>query len=245
MNPPEPSPRWQFSASGRTLAMEDRDYPEWHKGRAHYGVWLVDVDMAAVHTRISRARAHLSPLLGPLPARPHLQRQPHITLFVCGFIEDAVVWDDDFSPAMLAAQQTALKALPLAPFTLHIGALDSFDSAVFLRVHDSTGGLAALRQALGQGVREIRQSPYVPHVTVGLYRGAFDTTRVAEQLQSFADEAPIPLRVERIHFARYNASELAGPLHPLVCHVLQAPVGPHVLPSCYKNGSCLRTFYMR
>lgn len=215
--------RWQFSASGTTLALEDRDYPEWHKGRAHYGVWLIDADVAPVHTRITRARAHLASLLVPPPEGA--QRQPHVTLFVCGFIADAAVLDDDFSPAMLAVQQAALQALPLAPFTLYIGGIDSFDSAVFLRVDDPAGGLATLRQALGQGVCEIRQSPYVPHLTVDLYRGAFDKRQVAEQLQSFADDEPIPLQVERIHFARYNAGELAGPLQPLVCHTLQTPAG--------------------
>ena len=96
---------WQFSAAGRTLPQEDRDYPEWHQGRTHYGVWLIDADVGAVRERITQAQAHLAPLL------VHHQRQPHITLFVCGFMADVVAHGDDFTPDMLAAQQAALQAL--------------------------------------------------------------------------------------------------------------------------------------
>lgn len=208
---------WQFSAAGHTLPQEDRDYPEWHLGRTHYGVWLIDADTSAVRERITQAQAHLAPLL------VHHQRQPHITLFVCGFMADVVAHGDDFTPAMLAAQQAALQALQQEPFTLQIGAIDSFDSAVFLRVGDPDNGLAPLRHALGQGTREIRQSAYVPHLTVGLYSGAFDTQAVVGQLQSFAPHTPIPLRVERVHFARYEARVLGGPLQLCHTHALHTP----------------------
>ncbi len=213
----ERSPGWQFSAAGRTLPQEDRDYPEWHLGRMHYGVWLIDADVGAVRERITQAQAHLAPLL------VHHQRQPHITLFVCGFMADVVAHGDDFTPDMLAAQQAALQALQLEPFTLQIGAIDSFDSAVFLRVGDPDNGLAPLRHVLGQGTREIRQNTYVPHLTVGLYSGAFDKELVTGKLQSFANHKPIPLRVERIHFARYEARVLGGPLQLCHTHLLHTP----------------------
>lgn len=205
---------WQFSAAGRTLPQEDRDYPEWHLGRTHYGVWLIDADMAAVRERITQAQAHLAPLL------VHHQRQPHITLFVCGFMADVVAHGDDFTPDMLAKQQAALQDLQIKPFTLQIGAIDSFDSAVFLRVDDPDNGLAPLRQALGQGTREIRQSAYVPHLTVGLYRAAFDTGLVVQRLAALPWCAPVSLRVERIHFARYQAQVLGGPLEIVLSHTL-------------------------
>ena len=205
---------WQFSAAGRTLPQEDRDYPEWHQGRAHYGVWLIDADVGAVCEHIEQAQVHLAPLL------VHHQRQPHITLFVCGFMADVVEHGDDFTPAMLAAQQAALQALQLEPFTLEIGAIDSFDSAAFLRVNDPSGGLALLRHALGQSTCEIRQSAYVPHLTVGLYRAAFDTGLVVQRLAALPWCAPVSLRVERIHFARYQAQVLGGPLEIVLSHTL-------------------------
>lgn len=208
-------PGWQFSATGATLPVEDRDYPAWRKGRAHYGVWLIDADTAPVRQRLAQVRAHMAPLLADS------QRQPHITLFVCGFIADVVAHDDDFTPAMLAAQQAALQALSLAPFELTIGAIDSFDSAVFLRIEDPTSALAPLRRALGTGGREIRQSAYVPHLTVGLYQGAFDKQVVAQRLLSLPAQTPIPLRVERLQFAHYRARDVGGPLLPRGDHVLE------------------------
>lgn len=208
---------WQFSATGLTLPMEDRDYPEWRKGRTHYGVWLVDADLGPVRTRMEQARTHLAPLLAD-----H-QRQPHITVFVCGFIAAAVAHDDDFTPTMLGAQQAALQALQPAPFTLHVGGIDSFDSAVFLRVSDPENGLAPLRHVLGQDAHEIRQATYVPHLTVGLYQGAFDKQGVSDRLQCFVPGAPIPLHVERIHFASYEACVSGGPLELRVSHRLHTP----------------------
>ena len=210
---------WQLSPTGHTLPLEDRDYPEWHKGRVDYGVWLITADLAPVRERIAQVRAHLAPLLVPDAVPP--RRQPHITVFVCGFIAPAMVHGDDFTPAMLAAQRAALAAAAPSGFTLQIGGIDSFDSAVFLRVDDPQGGLAALRRALGQGMREIRQSAYVPHLTVGLYRAAFDTRMVADCLAAWQPQAPIALRVECIELARYQARVLGGPLETLEAHLLQ------------------------
>ena len=48
---------WQLSPSGRTLALEDRDYPQWHTGRLDYAVWLITADLAPVRERIAQVRA--------------------------------------------------------------------------------------------------------------------------------------------------------------------------------------------
>ena len=210
---------WQLSPDGHTLPLEDRDYPEWHKGRVAYGVWLINADLAPVRARVAQVRKHLAPLLVPEAVPP--TRQPHITVFVCGFIAPAVVHDDDFTPAMLDAQRAALAAAAQGCFTLQIGGIDSFDSAVFLRVVDPEGGLTVLRHALGQDVREVRQSPYVPHLTVGLYRVAFETGAVAARLAALPPQAPMALRVEGIQFARYQAQVLGGPLEALESHMLR------------------------
>ena len=205
-------------SSAKTIRNIQRDFPEWHLGRPHYLLWALDVDLEPVRERVAAAQNHLSTRL-----LAGYVRQPHITLFVCGFVADVVAHGDDFTPAMLAAQQAALQALQIKPFTLQIGAIDSFDSAVFLRVDDPDQGLAPLRHALGQGTREIRQSTYVPHLTVGLYSGAFDKELVEGKLQSFASHTPIPLRVQRIHFARYEARVLGGPLQLCHTHMLHTP----------------------
>jgi 2'-5' RNA ligase len=189
-----------------TLAIEDRDYIEWRQGRERYGIWMIDVDFAAIRERVAHAREHLHDLLCM-----H-QRSPHITLFVCGFLVDKATLGDDFDPSMLELQRQALGSIKLPPFTLNIGALDSFDSAVFLRIEDDSGGLAKLRTALAETCEEIRQAPYTAHVTVGLYRDAFDKREVARRLSAFGAMPPLPVRVERVHFATYAARDLGGDL---------------------------------
>lgn len=192
--------------SPSTLAIEDRDYPEWHRGRDRYAVWLIDADTAPLRQRLERARSHLHPWLSP-----HC-RTPHVTLFVCGFPANVARWDDDIDGEQQRCQRRALENLALPRFTLRIGGLSSFDSAAFLQVDDPGASLAALRAALAGPRREIRDTPYVPHLTVGLYRGAFDKRQVAHRLAAFDDSTPIELSVQNIHFATYAARELGGPL---------------------------------
>jgi 2'-5' RNA ligase len=204
----------QFSASPRTLAVEDRDHAEWRKGRERFGVWLIEVDAEAVRERVARARQWLDGLLSAS------RRQPHVTLFVCGFIGDRARLDDDFDPAMLAAQRDALRRAAVAPFTLTVGGLDSFDSAAFLQIGDPEGRLLALRAALAEGRTEIRQSGYTPHLTVGTYCGAFDKPDIAERLDAFAERTPLSLEVRSIAFASYAAREIGGPLELIERHEL-------------------------
>ncbi len=118
--------RTHFTRSPRTVRLEDRDYPEWRRGRERYGIWMVDADTAPVRERVGRVRGEFDGLF-----TPH-QRSPHITLFVCGFINEPAILDDDFDGAMLARQRAALALARLPAFTLEIGGIDSFDSAAFL-----------------------------------------------------------------------------------------------------------------
>jgi len=178
-------------APPQTLACELRDYPEWHRGRARYGVWTLPVECPRILSRFERARAQLSEWL-----HDDYRRQAHITLFVCGFPAEQPRFDDDFPLERLAAQQQALRELGAAPFELQIGGLDSFASAPFLTVSDPDQRLAALRAALGKHSTEIRQSPYHAHLTVGLYVRAVPCAQMRQRLAAFADRDPLPLTVK-------------------------------------------------
>ena len=83
---------------------------------------------------------------------------------------------DDFGPDALAAQLAALDACGLQAFELQNTRLASFTSAPFLAVHDVEGGIARLRQALGSEAHA--PTAPTPHVTVGLYSGAWPTAEV-------------------------------------------------------------------
>jgi 2'-5' RNA ligase len=193
--------RWQ-----QTLACELRDYPEWHKGRRRYGAWVIRTESPAVLARMQQAREILGDWL-----HPHGQRQAHITLFVCGFIASARQHDDDFTADQLKAQLAVLQQLRPANFELEIGGAESFSSAAYLQVADPEQHLQSIRNALGGLSGEVRQTDYVPHLTLGLYRQALPREQAIQRLQLIPSE-PLRLQVKDIHFATYEAQEQHGPL---------------------------------
>jgi 2'-5' RNA ligase len=189
-----------------TIPAEFRDFPEWHHGRETYTVWILPLESEAIQGKFEAAKQHLNGYL----LEPY-QRQPHITLFVCGFLVDAPQYKDDFTQAQLGSQIQALESTRMRPFEIEIGGLNSFASAPFLEVHDPQGGIPRLREILANGAREFRSAPYRPHLTVGLYAGAFASQEVAGKMAQFPRD-PIRWKVERIAFATYRAQEIAGRL---------------------------------
>jgi 2'-5' RNA ligase len=190
-----------------TIAAEKRDYPEWHRGRETYAVWILQMEEAAIQEKFKAAREHLNGyLLGPY------QRQPHITLLVCGFLVEEPKYNDDFTQEQIQAQMQALKSAKIQPFEIEIGGLNSFASAPFLEVHDPEGGIARLREILSRGAREFRTASYTPHLTVGLYADAFSSEDVLGKLAGFSTKS-IRWKVEQITLATYRAKEFSGKLN--------------------------------
>ena len=189
-----------------TIPSPIRDFPEWHRGRQDYSVWLIELGGREISQKVAAAREHLSDLL----IKPY-QRQPHITVYVCGFVADRPQYDDDYSAEQLEHHAHVLRAAAVKPFTVEIGGLSSFASAPFLEVADLDGGLHRMRALLSTTGKEIGRSTYTPHVTVGLYSGAFPGSVVFERLSSFPKD-PCKLTVDRITFATYQAREIAGAL---------------------------------
>jgi 2'-5' RNA ligase len=167
---------------------------------------VLPLEEEAVHTRFKAAREHLDGYLLEL-----YSRQPHITLFVCGFLVDEPQYNDDFTQAQVRNQIRLLEDARIQPFEIEIGGLNSFASAPFLEVQDPEAGIVRLREALSLGGREFRTAPYTPHLTVGLYADAFPSENVTKRLLAFPDN-PMKVRVDRIVFATYQAQEIAGPL---------------------------------
>jgi len=196
----------EFVRRPRCLGAQRRDYPEWHKGRPRYYVWAVDAETAPVDARLRRERAALD---GRLVA-PYT-RHAHITVAACGFLTDAALHDDDVSAARLEAQARRLEALATPPFTVEVGGANSFASAPFLEVADRDGALARLRAAVLDGGGEYRTTPYVPHVTIGIYDGPHPTAAIAPRLGR-RDDAAITLNVSRIGLYSYAAASLGSPL---------------------------------
>jgi len=191
----------------RTVPSEIRDFPEWHHGRETYAVWILDCEKSVpVQEKFKAAQAHLDDYL----LKPY-HRQPHITLFVCGFLVESPQHSDDFPQSQIDAQIQALERANLDSFDIQIGALNSFASAPFLEVRDPDFGIAALRSVLGEGAREFRTTSYHPHLTVGLYADSFPSKEVLARMERFISE-PVRWKVEKITLSTYQAKEVTGKL---------------------------------
>lgn len=183
-----------------------RDYPEWHRGRRRYGIWMLPIRCPEVLAHIDELQVKLSDLLHPS------RRQPHITLFVCGFEQSSRRHDDDFTVAQLRQQADALGKLRLPPCTLQIGPPDSFASAAFLSVGDPQGHLQYWRDTLAKSGDEVRQSPYVPHITLGLYQRRISTQLLRQRFDQLPTSGELSMRVAELEYATYSSSEMFGPL---------------------------------
>lgn len=206
--------RRRFLAEARTLRNERRDFHEWHRGRPHYLLWALDVDTPPLRARVAEAQRALDGLL-----LAGYRRQPHVTLALCGFPATEATADDEFDARLIAAQLAALQAAAPAPFALEIGGLESFSSAPFLSVHDAGDALATIRRCLHADAPH-PQGDYVPHVTVGLYAGAWPTAAVARRFQTLADAPRLPCRVTRLSLMGYAAADIGGALFTLADYEL-------------------------
>lgn len=195
-----------FFEGNFTQPSECRDFVEWHLGRAPYLFWALDLDMPSVRQRIDRAATHLSGLL-----LDTYRRQPHLTLDVCGFPCIQPQHADDFASQLLLAQFEALRASRLPCFDIEIGALASFPSAPYLTVG---GGdcLAAIRQCLAVEGGNRLIGDYTPHVTVGLYAGAWPAAVAHSRLAAFAGGEPLSCRIEQVSLMSYAPAEIGGAL---------------------------------
>lgn len=209
--------RQRFLAERLTLRNECRDFPEWHRGRPHYVLWALDVDTPAVRARVATAQRVLDGLL-----LDGYRRQPHVTLALCGFpAQGPLPADDEFDAQRIAAQVAALQADGPGAFDIAIGGLESFSSAPFLTVHDARGALATLRRCLhAEGAHP--HGPYVPHVTVGLYAGAWPSVEVADRFGQLPAAAPLHHRVTRMSLLGYVAAHIGGALFTLAEYELES-----------------------
>lgn len=195
------------AAYGLTIPSRQRDFAEWHQGRPRFAVWAIALDDTDVHARLGEVRRVLDPML-----LPGYQRQPHITLQVCGFPVDAPARPDDFGRHHLQAQLDALARLGQTAFEVCIGEAFTFASAACLSVGDEARALARLRTACQDAAPSSDTTPYVPHVTAGLYAGTWPLREVHARLQSIRTLPAQRLRVGSLDWMCYDSTRIAGPL---------------------------------
>jgi 2'-5' RNA ligase len=197
----------EFLGLDKTLATEDKDYSCWHRGRKNFAVWAIDIRNSEVEARFKKARECMAEFL----YEPYL-RQPHITLLVCGFLRKTAEFSDDYSSDRQSIHIQNLKQAKIKPFKIGIGGLNSFAAAPFLEVADVEGGLEKIRRILKASDREPSSWEYVPHLTTGLYAGAFNTNQVAQKTADLRQSPLIYHIVYKIRLLTYSSFTIAGPL---------------------------------
>lgn len=175
-----------------TIACEDRDFPEWHRGIPHAYLWgvLAPVD-------ISPARAAIEGLL-----LPRYDRQPHVTVAYCGLAGQE--FDDD----RLALDLARLAPLARGPVTVQPHAWGSFAPSPTLEV--TSPWLTSAHHTLSEGLPSRIPSPYRPHVTVGFYAVEVPLAVPLGRLAPVA--LPDAWEVGRLELLRYETHDIAGPL---------------------------------
>jgi hypothetical protein len=121
-----------LQTSTQLVKTEIRDYPEWHHGRTDYALWYIEIDQPELVEYLDAIKIHFSDFL----IRSN-QRQYHITLFVCGFLNTHLSpYNDDFSHEQFLQHLKSINQLQLEPFELELTTIDSFSSALFIQIID-------------------------------------------------------------------------------------------------------------
>jgi len=189
-----------FLSHSHTTALCDRNFKEWHEGIPYYGFWAVLIDSSDLMQRVLEAQSHLQHFF-----LPDYKRQAHITLNACGLMTDT-----RFSNSLLDRQITALKQLTLSPFNLSVTHIDSFSTAAYLAIEDQGQVLHKINTALSDIASDSKPSIYKPHITLGLYREAFQTEKVAQKIIQFNNFKPINITIGELQFCRYKTSSIQG-----------------------------------
>ena len=184
-----------------TIACEDRDFPEWHGGRTHALVWALLLDDADTRLCIDDARRRLGGLV-----LPRYERQPHVSVAFAGLAEEPGL--PGYGQDELAADLERIRPLLEGPVEMRAARWGSFPMVPYLGVQ--ADWLHRARAALDRQAVEVHEMPYVPHVTVGHWRGRWSRETVMGRL----GQSP-PVRswqVRELSLLRYESVDIAGPL---------------------------------
>lgn len=188
------------------IPTEQRDYIEWHRGRKKFALWYLHIEQDDCIGYCQRLTQHFSHLM----IQP-IQRQPHITIFVCGFWIDPVTNLDEFSSIQFEQQRQQLQHSSLEPVQLITGKIRSFNSSLCVEIKDPSGYLAQLRYVLGQSADEIRTQAYFPHISLGIYRQAYSYDQIMASIDA-VEQQYFKLNCSQLYFGYYQPQHLQGPL---------------------------------
>ena len=188
----------------RTIACQNRDFPEWHGGRTHALVWALLLEEPDVEKCVADARLRLEGLL-----LPRYERQSHVTVAFAGLVAEPDL--PGYNEEHLATDLATITPLLDGPVEVRATGWGSFPMVPYLAVESDW--LHRARAAMEPNAVELHQMSYVPHVTLGHWSGEWPRESVLERL-----DAPLPERtwqVSMLSLLRYETHDIAGPLEPV------------------------------
>ncbi len=193
----------------KVVATDHRDYPEWHHGRQQFALWYIEITDPALLQYLH----HLRQLFSEMLYQPNT-RQFHITVFICGFLtQDTAHFNDDFTHAQFTQQCAEIQRISSLKCQLKTAKINSFESALFVEVDDTTGILKQYRQVLAQYHHEIAALEYCPHITLGLYREAYSAQDILQKMAQIKPQS-FHFMANQLTFGYYQAQQLQGVLYP-------------------------------
>lgn len=208
-----------LKASQSVVPTLAHDYAEWHKGRTNFSLWYIKIQQPELLEYLQ----HLKDAFSDFLYTPNT-RQFHITLFICGFLNQVkpnalACFDDDFSHQNLAQQISDLSQQFHTHFQLKTGKINSFESALFIEIDDPNGYLKRIRDVLYQSSVEIAPLDYCPHITLGLYKDEILSDVVFEKIAQI-EQFNYEFQVNQLTFGTYQSQVIQGPLSPYYQHNL-------------------------
>ena len=177
----------KFLDLNTTYSTELRDFSEWHKGIKYFGFWAIEVSLPSCHDKIKTYKEHLSHRL-----HPNYLRQAHITMISSGLLSDKYFHQD-----LLNKQVRRIKKANIKSFSLHLCECNSFATCPYLSIYDPLNKLDLIREHLICISQEDSPKDYTPHVTLGFYNKAYNTSDIVKDM-SFISLADIEFTVNEL-----------------------------------------------
>lgn len=177
-------------SDSETVVADPAVLAAWQSGPRWFHVVVAMIHDDDVEAR----RLEIAGLLGEDLVAVAAPRQPHVTIWAAGFEPDLNLPDGGTIP-------------------LQVGGPDSFASAAYLQV--SGPGVQRVRSRMtADGFPEVREAPFVPHVTVGTYLRRVPMSEVHARLTEWADPGPIPVTGHIRHLVVDTRSSVGALVEP-------------------------------
>ena len=184
----DPFPRvWDaFTNAGQT-ADGSHDTPYWRSHEGPYAACVIRVPARLLQPALNVLRGDLDRIDG---VRLHPDHFLHIMLQELGFVVDHPTRPDELTRARLEefAQAAVGAVASMAPATISVGGVNSFEDAVFLEVRPGAA-LHAIHERLFDlaAIPYVPAYPYLPHCTIAHYDGSVPAAAARAALAPWRD----------------------------------------------------------